>query len=56
MDSGSQPVVRRPPVVLEGVPGGPQLKNQMVTKWTLIKILTVRVKLKPPGFILRLLL
>ena len=32
--SGSHPVVRGPPVVLGGVPGGPQLNDgELVTKW-----------------------
>ena len=37
--SGFQQVVRGPPVVPEGVPGGPQLNDgELVTKWTLIDL------------------
>ena len=37
--SGLQQVVRGPPVVPEGVPGGPQLNDgEWVTNWTLIGI------------------
>ena len=33
---GSQSVVRGPPGVLEGAPGGPQINDgKLVTKWTL---------------------